>query len=392
MFIPYKIEEDTEYTGKPVLVYTLMVICIGVHVYLYNYSSEFYRNNIFYEYGSVPVDFHWWSGITCTFLHGGWLHLIGNMYFLWIYGRNCEKALGSCKFFLLYFIGALASIWAHKISVNSFYVDSPAIGASGAISAVLGAFLVLFPKTKVKLLVTTFGRPLPAFAPAAFVLGFWFLMQIVYSLQLVGEVAQVAFWAHIGGFAVGALIGGIYLWMHNYSQKRHERAKRNILTQAWRAFGAGEDPVPWMEGLPEDEWRLPERKRDLQTNLLAGIFECEPDKAFDLLHNNMMLAADQQDYGRALFCYYYLINHFSEFDLDAYSHRLGLSMAVKLDCVPMMAYAYRYLMTFQDVENPDRLLCAVANCLNRNGLTQEGCIRRQLFEKLFPRFALHQEL
>ena len=172
MFIPYKIEEEHEYTGKPILTYTIIVICVAVHLYLYKYSTEFFRNNVFYDYGVIPVDYCWWNSLSCTFLHGGIMHLLGNMYFLWIYGRTCEKALGTIKFTLLYIIGAFVSVWAHVISISWFFADDPTIGASGAISAVLGAFLVMFPKTRVRLLVTTFGRPLPAFAPAAFVLGF----------------------------------------------------------------------------------------------------------------------------------------------------------------------------------------------------------------------------
>jgi rhomboid family protein len=384
MFIPYKIEEEQEYTGKPILIYILLALCIGVHFYLYDYTSEFFRNNVFYEFGCVPVDFHWWTALTCTFLHGGILHLAGNMYFLWIYGRTCEKALGSCKFALLYIIGAFVSVWAHVISVSWFYQDVPTIGASGAISAVLGAFLVLFPKTKVKLLVTTFGRPLPTFAPAAFVLGFWFLMQIVYSLQLVGEVAEVAFWAHIGGFAVGSLIGGIYLWLHNFSQKRNERGKANILTQAWHTYGDGGDPLPFLQNLPEGEWQKPERYRELHVNILAGVVEKDSETAFNLLHTEMMRAVDFKDHGRALFCYYYLVNHFSEWGLDAYTHRLGLSMAVKMNSIKLMAHAYRHLLAFPEVETPDRLLCAMANCLKRNGYIQEAASVANNLRHYFP--------
>jgi rhomboid family protein len=150
-----------------------------------------------------------WSGrflplLTSMFLHGGWAHMVGNMLYLRIFGDNVEDRLGHLRylaFYLLTGVGAgLAQAYLHPHSTI------PAIGASGAISGVLGAFLVLFPYARVVTLV-----PLLLFfpvweIPAALYLGFWFLMQLTngtLTLALAGETGGVAWWAHVGGFVVG---------------------------------------------------------------------------------------------------------------------------------------------------------------------------------------------
>lgn len=224
MFLPYAIEDDVEYSKQPVLVYSFCAIYLAAHILLYHFFTKFMREDVFYNFGCVPIGFKWWTTFTCTFLHGGYLHLIGNLYFFWIYGRSCEKALGALRFLILYFCGAFVSVWTHVLVVPEYYADIPTIGASGAISAVLGAFLVLFPTVKIQFLVFSFAfsQPLPSHAPAYFVLGGWFIVQLAYGLQLVGDFTEVAFWAHIAGFAMGALIGSIYLLLHNFAAAAFE--------------------------------------------------------------------------------------------------------------------------------------------------------------------------
>lgn len=145
--------------------------------------------------------------IISMFLHAGWLHLGGNMLYLWVFGDNVEDRFGHSVFFAFYFLGGMASMLAHSFADPLSTL--PAIGASGAVAAVLGAYLVMFPRSRVTVVV-----PLFLFFPifqlsTVVVLGFWFIGQVASGvLALQGRaLAQVAWWAHIGGFATGMVLG-----------------------------------------------------------------------------------------------------------------------------------------------------------------------------------------
>ena len=166
--------------------------------------------------------------LTSTFMHGGWMHLIGNMVFLWVFGDNIEATVGNLPFAGFYLLGALAASGLHIFLSNSGGIDLsnccnicsgcpeganicpgsiPSVGASGSISAVLGAYLVMFPKSKVKTLIFYFFTEVPAFL----FLGFWIGQQLVSGLGILGpasaQTSGVAWWAHIGGFVFGLLFG-----------------------------------------------------------------------------------------------------------------------------------------------------------------------------------------
>ena len=159
----------------------------------------------------IPADFAWDAVATSMFLHGGWLHLIGNMLSLWIFGDNVEDRLGHGRFILFYLLcgtlAALAHVWADPLS------PLPTIGASGAIAGVMGAYFVLYPHSRVITLLPIFVFIQIVEVPAVVFLGLWFLLQLVSGMgsQLAattGEaVGGIAFWAHIGGFAVGRVAG-----------------------------------------------------------------------------------------------------------------------------------------------------------------------------------------
>ena len=165
-----------------------------------------------YEYAAVPVeivhgqDLH--TLITSMFLHGGFMHLLGNMLFLWVFADNIEATIGNFRFLIFYVLGGLAAHAAHIY----FNLDSsiPTVGASGAISAVMGAYLVMFPTSRVKMLFIVFTFRIPAII----FLGFWIWMQSsngLASLEMVNqEGGGVAWWAHIGGFAFGVIAGLYY--------------------------------------------------------------------------------------------------------------------------------------------------------------------------------------
>jgi membrane associated rhomboid family serine protease len=156
----------------------------------------------------LPIDLQWipryGSVFTSMFLHGGWLHLLGNMLYLWIYGDNVEDCMGHTRYLVFYFLCGIAAIFAQALSEPlSAY---PIIGASGAISGVLGAYLLLFPRAKVLTLVL-----LPFFfttlrLPAMLLLLLWFAVQLLSDLAGQDGASSVAFRAHIGGFLSGMLL------------------------------------------------------------------------------------------------------------------------------------------------------------------------------------------
>ena len=144
----------------------------------------------------------WPTMVTSMFLHGGWMHLIGNLWFLWIFGNNVEDSMGHGRFLLFYLLTGLVAAGAHVASAPGSTL--PMVGASGAISAIMGAYLVLYPRARVHtlIIIIILFRIIPI--PAWIFLLFWFLLQVASSsLQLPGGGGGVAFWAHIGGFLAG---------------------------------------------------------------------------------------------------------------------------------------------------------------------------------------------
>ncbi|MFJ2567203.1 MULTISPECIES: rhomboid family intramembrane serine protease [unclassified Streptomyces] len=144
------------------------------------------------------------SVLTAMFLHGSWLHLLGNMLFLLIFGNNIEDRMGHVRYLLFYLVCGYAA--GYGFALTNSYSATPLIGASGAIAGVLGAYLVLYPRVRVWILVP-FLLFLPLRLPAWLVLGFWFVLQALYSTgQAVAEAGTVAYLAHVVGFIVGMLL------------------------------------------------------------------------------------------------------------------------------------------------------------------------------------------
>jgi membrane associated rhomboid family serine protease len=146
---------------------------------------------------------HWSTVLTSMFMHGGWIHLLGNMWFLWIFGNNIEDAMGHARFAVFYLVcGVIAALTQVLVDPHSAV---PMVGASGAISGVMGAYVLLFPRVRVHTLVWLGFFVTTVTLPAYLMLGYWFAYQLL--LGTVGVLAQVeggtAFWAHIGGFLAG---------------------------------------------------------------------------------------------------------------------------------------------------------------------------------------------
>ncbi len=159
-------------------------------------------------YGAIPAEItngqDYFTLFTSMFLHAGWAHIIGNMLFLWIFADNIEATIGNIPFLLFYLLGGLAAHAGHIY----FNMDSTivTVGASGAISAVMGAYLVMFPSSRIKLLFLVFPFRIPAFL----FLGFWIWEQFAGVGQVSEGGGGVAWWAHIGGFVFGVIAGIIF--------------------------------------------------------------------------------------------------------------------------------------------------------------------------------------
>lgn len=212
----FPIHDDTERIhGRPYLNYCL--ILVNVIIFIYEviitgyFTNERATNALFQRYGAIPNEI--FAGnipsiFTSMFLHGGIAHLIGNMVFLFVFGDNIEDKFGRIKYLIIYLMwGAAAAITHSLFAVYTGNGEIPAVGASGAISGVLGAYLIMYPKAKIYTIVvaffiTTIRIPAIAFIP------FWFIMQIV--LNFIDPLGGVAYMAHIGGFVVG--LGTGYLW------------------------------------------------------------------------------------------------------------------------------------------------------------------------------------
>lgn len=146
----------------------------------------------------------WFSVFSSMFLHGGWMHLIGNMIYLWIFGDNIEDAMGHGRFLVFYLLCGVAAAMAQALPDTSSPI--PMIGASGAIAGVLGAYLLLYPRAQVIVWVPLGFVMLTQRVPAALVLGFYFIMQLYSSLTMDTSKGGVAFAAHIGGFVAGMIL------------------------------------------------------------------------------------------------------------------------------------------------------------------------------------------
>jgi membrane associated rhomboid family serine protease len=144
----------------------------------------------------------WHTTLTSMFMHGGWMHIIGNMWFLWIFGNNVEDAMGTTRFVIFYLLCGLAAAAIQVVSDPGSQI--PMVGASGAIGGVMGAYIVLYPRVHVHMLIFL-GLFVTTFAvPAVFMLAYWLLIQLVSGvLSIGGQGGGVAFWAHVGGFVAG---------------------------------------------------------------------------------------------------------------------------------------------------------------------------------------------
>jgi membrane associated rhomboid family serine protease len=227
-------DDNSDRTTVPVLNYLLIAINILVFVFLQGATGENQFTASFATVpeeirtgqdvkGAVPITVGTQEGVirlgetpspvymtllTSMFMHGGWMHLLGNMLFLWIFGDNLENRMGRFRYLIFYLATGLVATLAHVISTYVFgdnpYI--PSLGASGAISGVLGGYLVLFPKRQVKVIMMRMLTSVPAIVA----IGLWFVLQLVQAFGVIAAGPQsgggVAFMAHVGGFVAGLIL------------------------------------------------------------------------------------------------------------------------------------------------------------------------------------------
>jgi rhomboid family protein len=198
----------------------------------------------------------WASLLTGMFIHGGWLHLIGNMVYLWLFGRGVESAFGGLRYLVFYFVCGIAAGLAQAAMDPAGTV--PMIGASGAIAGTLGAYLVLYPRANIVVLVWLIVIVRLIAVPAVVLLGLWFLLQLVNALSATAGASGVAFWAHVGGFAIGvALVFGFRRPGYRMLQPRRSAPFRvKPVRRGRRSFGRGSVPSAGRPRLvPPNRWR-----------------------------------------------------------------------------------------------------------------------------------------
>ena len=210
MFIPLK--DSALILRKPYVTYALLAINVIVYFYQVTLPEDLYRE-WFYSAGVVPYDVFRSNILTSVpsfffslFVHGGFFHLAGNMLYLWIFGDNIESALGHIRFLLFYLVcGIAATIFQVAINTAS---TLPIIGASGAISGILGAYIIRYSRARIQVLIWLIIFIDRIWIPAIYFIGFWFLIQVSNSILSVNYMHRggVAWFAHIGGFLAGIIL------------------------------------------------------------------------------------------------------------------------------------------------------------------------------------------
>ncbi len=193
---------------KPVV--TAMIIVVNGLVFVMELMGGQTFVNTWSALPTQIVSGHRWiTLITSIFIHGSWMHIIGNMIFLWAFGPEIEDAMGRWRYFIFYFGGGLVAMIAQVVA--SPHSSVPILGASGAIAAVMGAFIVTYPRDKIRSILFIFVFARITFIPAAFLIGFWFLTQL-FNAGSVTDVKSggVAYLAHIGGFIFGAATARLF--------------------------------------------------------------------------------------------------------------------------------------------------------------------------------------
>lgn len=221
------IEKQNPTRHIPWMVYGL--ICINVIIF--GYTHYFDKETIFSNWGFIPADPSFTTMVTSMFLHGGVLHIVGNMFFFWMFGDNVEDVLGAYAFLFVYLVCGFSATGLHYL----FNVDStiPCIGASGAISGIVGVYFIFFPRVRTDLVFYFFRFRLGVISTTASVaIGVWFVEQTALGLATeytaLKSYVAIAFWAHVGGLVAGIVLGVVFRLL-GYMENYEKGSKRNWL-------------------------------------------------------------------------------------------------------------------------------------------------------------------
>jgi membrane associated rhomboid family serine protease len=249
----FPIRDTIPSRNPPIATWTL--ILINSVVFLFELTMpEYSLKQLFYLFGIVPARYthpewaawtgfpidDYWPFLTSMFLHGSWLHLIGNMWSLWIFGDNVEDRMGPVRFVFFYLLCGLAAGVVHWYTNPNSTI--PTVGASGAIAGVMGAYFFLFPFARMIVLVPILFFPFFFELPAVTFLGFWVLAQIfsgTLSLGNPGDVGGVAWWAHVGGFMSGIVLQFLFVKRKDYrrlSRDEYEIENAWVPARYWRGY------------------------------------------------------------------------------------------------------------------------------------------------------------
>jgi membrane associated rhomboid family serine protease len=211
--------------SRTIPVVTLGLIALNAAIFLVELSLDERELQQFVEaFGVVPASFWWPAALSSLFLHGGWVHVLGNMLYLWIFGDNVEDRLGHARYLLFYLFCGVAGALGQTLT--NPYSTVPMIGASGAVAGVMGAYFLFYPQSRVLTAVFLVVFLDLVEIPAIYFLGVWFLMQLFSGVGSIGAetaTAEVAFWAHVVGFGVGAAFGGLQRLVERKRPRRWDR-------------------------------------------------------------------------------------------------------------------------------------------------------------------------
>lgn len=235
----FPIRDENPSQSLPVATATIIALNVLAWIFLQGLGSDAALTDSICSFGLIPADVYsidlqgidqricppdagagWFNVLTSMFMHGGWMHIIGNLWFLWIFGDNVEDAMGSLRFVIFYLLSgvgaALAQMWSDPASTI------PMVGASGAIGGVMGAYALLYPRAHVHMLIFLGFYITTIAVPAIFMLGYWFLLQLFGGFAASAGGGGVAFWAHIGGFVAGCAL--VYVFRQPERVQRHLNA------------------------------------------------------------------------------------------------------------------------------------------------------------------------
>jgi membrane associated rhomboid family serine protease len=253
----FPIRDDNPQILTPYATYAIIALNVAVWVFIQGLGTPEALGRSICELGLIPAELlqtvpggarlpigpdslcvlgdsaRWFTPLTSMFMHGGWIHIIGNMWFLWIFGDNVEDAMGSVRFVIFYLLCGFAAAAAQVLmDVNSIV---PMVGASGAIGGVMGAYILLYPRVRVHMLLILGFFITRIAVPAVFMLGYWILVQLLSGFTaLGGQGGGVAFWAHIGGFATGAVLILLFRDPQLLAKHPYYGWNRNSPTRNWQ--------------------------------------------------------------------------------------------------------------------------------------------------------------